>query len=105
MDFLAPVAIAVAVLVALLIYRRAVASRTTRQRNAKLVERQRAIQSAIDTLGLTLKSSTITIQEGENAIRIARDALYQLDVQGDLSELIADNEQFFEEWRASRVSA
>ncbi|MBJ6979245.1 hypothetical protein [Luteimonas sp. MC1895] len=105
MDFLVPVALVVAVLAALMTYRRLVANGTTRQRNARLVERQKAIQSAIDTLGFTLKSSSTTIQEGDDAMRIARDALQQLDAQGDLSELIADNEQFFKEWRASRVSA
>ncbi|MBB1474013.1 MULTISPECIES: hypothetical protein [Luteimonas] len=105
MEFLVPVALVAAVLAALMTYRRLVANGTTRQRNAGLVERQEAIQSAIDTLGSTLKNSSITIQEGDDAMRIARDALQQLDAQGDLSELIADNEQFFKEWRASRVSA
>ncbi|MBJ6983018.1 hypothetical protein [Luteimonas sp. MC1572] len=105
MDFLVPVALVVAVLAALMIYRRLAANGTTRQQNARLVERQKAIQSAIDKLGSTLKSGSTTIQQGDDAMRIARDALHQLDAQGDLSELIADNEQFFKEWRASRVSA
>ena len=102
MDFLVPVALIVAVLAGFMIYRRHVANGTTRQRNARLVERQKAIQSVIDTLGSALKSSSITIQEGDEAMRIARNALYQLDAQGDLSELIADNEQFFREWRHRR---
>ncbi len=105
MDLLIPVALVAALLVALMIYRRFVANNTTRQRDARLVERQKEIQSAIDTLGSTLKSRSTTIQEGDEGMRLARDALHELDAHGDLSELIADNEQFFNEWRASRVSA
>jgi hypothetical protein len=104
MDTLALLVFAAIVAAALVIYRK-MASRQPNTRDPGLVERQQAIQAAIDALGLKLKDGSTTVQEGEEAMRATLATLHALDVHKDLPELIADTEGFFKDWRASRTSA
>ena len=104
MDILLLILFAAIIAAVLIIYRK-VATHRPNKPDPRLVERQQAIQAAIDTLGLKLKDSSTTIQEGEEAMRATLIRFHELDVHKDLPELITDTEGFFNDWRASQVAA
>lgn len=88
--------------------------RFTRQRAATslhlgLTEKQQAIEQTLGALGRKLNNSTTTIEAGHEALEIALTQLRAIDaelralgVQGELPQLIADTEKYFEEWKTSR---
>ena len=104
MDLLALIILAAIVVAVLTIYRK-IAARRPSKPDARLVERQQAIQAAIDTLGLKLKDNSTTLQEGDEAMRATLIRFHELEVHRDLPELIANTEGFFQDWRASKGSA
>ena len=75
------------------------------QRDAKLTERQAAIQAALDRAGAVLKDENATLDAGEIAAAQVLHDLQDLNQDGSLRELIADTERFVEEWRASKRPA
>jgi len=81
------------------------ARRFVTQREAKLVARQAAIQSALDRAGAILKDERTTLESGEIAAAQVLLELHALGEDGSLGELIADTELFVEEWRASKRPA
>lgn len=105
MDHLVPVVLAIAIIASLLIVHKIRTLRSTKQRNAALADRQKAIQSAIDAFGPLLDDRATTVKDGESALQATVTRLQELGVHEDLPELIADTESFFNEWRASRLSA
>ncbi len=81
------------------------AKRLVSQRDAKLTERQVAIQTALDRAGAALKDENTTLEAGESAAAQVLHDLQALNQDGSLRELIADTEQFVEGWRASKRPA
>jgi len=81
------------------------ARRLVSQRDAQLTERQAAIQTALDRAGAALKDEKTSLETGEIAAAQVLQDLQALNQDGSLRELIADTEQFVEEWRASKRPA
>ena len=79
--------------------------RVVSQRDAQLTERQAAIQIALDRAGAILKDESTTLEAGDIAAAQVLNDLQALNHDGSLRELIADTEQYIEEWRASKRPA
>ena len=84
---------------------RSKATKIAAERDARLVRRQAAIQSAIDQAGTVLKDPNTSLEIGEAAAANVLAELRSLNQDGSLDDLIADTQEFITEWRSSRSPA
>lgn len=56
--------------------------------------RQKKIQCLLDDLGSLLSNKQIPLQQGEQAANDVLSQLHEMNINGDLDELIADTEQY-----------
>ena len=81
------------------------AKKIAAERDAHLLARQAAIQSAIDRAGAVLKDPNTLLDSGEDAAATVLAELRSLNQDGSLDDLISDTQQFIAEWRTSRSPA
>ena len=94
----AVVAITVAYIAWRLLRTRSIAA----HRSQQLMERQAAVQAALDRAGAVLKDATSSTEAGNVAASNVLTELHALNHDGSLKELIEDTEKFIAEWRTSR---